>query len=386
MEFTPETQKKLSRWLIRVISACILIYLGLKNLGIVADTLSSVLSVFMPMIIGGAIALIINVPMSFLEGKLWPQCRKESAVKARRPAAYLISLVLIFGIFTGVVSLVIPELAGAIRVIAQSAIAFLNDLSSMSAEEIAALPFGSLLLEVDWDQLLNAVQNWLKNQSGNILNTVIDSVSTLFGEVYSFFLSFIFSIYLLFNKETLSFQVCRLVRAWIPSSLGQWLIHGCSVLGENFRNFISGQTLEAVILGTLCMVGMWVLQIPYAPMVGAMVGVTALIPVVGAFVGTFAGAFMILTEDPVKAVIFIVFLLVLQQLEGNLIYPKVMGSRVNLPAMWILAAVTVGGNVAGAVGMLLAVPIASTAYILLRESTQAREEKLGLTEERTLDS
>ncbi len=375
MEFTPETRKRLTRWVIGVITSCILIYLGLRNLGIVADAVVALISIFMPLIIGGVIALIINVPMGFFEKKMWPNSCNKTLVNYRRPAAYLVSLLLICGIFVGVTSLVIPELAGAIGVIGESAIAFLNRLSKMSADEIAEMPLGRYLLDVDWDKLLTTMQSWLKNQSGNIINSVIGSVSTLFGEIYNFFLSFIFSIYLLFQKEVLAAQICRLVRAWIPKTPGEWLIHCCAVLGENLRNFISGQTLEAVILGTLCMIGMWILQIPYAPMVGAMVGVTALIPVVGAFIGIFAGAFMILTVDPVKTVIFIVFLLVLQQLEGNLIYPKVMGSRVNLPAMWILAAVTVGGNVARAVGMLLAVPLASTAYILLREGTEYREQK-----------
>ena len=143
---------------------------------------------------------------------------------------------------------------------------------------------------------------------------------------------------------------------------------------SNFRNFVSGQALEAVILSTLCMIGMLILQLPYIPMVGALVGVTALIPVVGGFIGAVIGTFMILTVDPVKAVIFLAFLIILQQLEGNLIYPRVMGSRVKLPAMWILAAVTVGGGLAGPVGMLLGVPIASTAYVLLREATEQREQ------------
>ncbi len=375
MEFTSETRKKLSRWIIGIITTCILIHLGLQNLGIVVDAASDFFSLFTPMIVGGAIALIINVPMRFLEEKLWPEGKAANAY--RRPIAYGVSLVLICGIFMGIVSLVIPELAGAIGVIAESMIGFLNRLSKMSAAEIKELPFGTYLLNVDWEQLQLTLQTWIKNQGGNIVNTVIGSISTLFGEIYNFFLAFIFSIYLLFSKETLSAQLCRLVRAWLPKTHGEWLIHGTAVLGDNFSNFISGQTLEAVILGTLCMVGMWLLKIPYAPMVGAMVGVTALIPVVGAFIGMFGGAFMILTVDPMKAVVFIVFLLILQQLEGNLIYPKVMGSKVNLPAMWILAAVTVGGNVAGAVGMLLAVPIASTAYILLREGTEYRERKMA---------
>ena len=137
--------------------------------------------------------------------------------------------------------------------------------------------------------------------------------------------------------------------------------------GGIFRNFVAGQTLESVILGILCIIGMLILQIPYAPMIGALISVTALVPIVGPIIGTAIGAFMILIVSPIKAVIFVIFMLILQQLEGNLIYPKVMGSSVNLPAMWVLAAVTIGGGLAGAVGMLLGVPVVSTIYVLVKE-------------------
>ncbi len=377
MEFTPENRKKLTRWIIGVATACICIYLGVQNLDLLAGAVAAFAALFAPLILGGAIALIINVPMGYFEKKLWPRSGNPRLQKLRRPVAYLISLILICGVVVGIVALVIPELVAALTMIVKTVMDYLNRLNGMSASELEQLPFGKYLLQIDWNGLLASLQNWLKNQGGNILNTVIGSVSTLVGSVYDFILSFIFSIYLLFGKETLSAQLKRLARAWLPKPAAHWLIHGTCVLGENLGNFISAQTLEAVILGVLCMVGMWLLKIPYAPMVGALVGVTALIPVVGAFIGTIVGAFMILTVSPMKAVAFVVFLLVLQQLEGNLIYPKVMGSKVNLPAMWILAAVTVGGSLGGAVGMLLAVPIASSAYILLREATEYRESKLA---------
>ncbi len=375
MDLTPENKKQLTRWVIGIITMCILIYLGVQNLGLVANAVGYVVGLLSPLLLGGAIALIINVPMRFFEKKLWQKTHNPRLQALRRPVAYILSLVIICSVIFGIVSLVIPELVGAISMIAKTVMDYLNQLSAMSAEDISQLPFGKYLLQVNWNSLLESLQKFLKNQGGNILNTVIGSVSTLFGGIYDFFLSFIFSIYLLFGKQTLAAQVKRLTRVWLPKPAAQWLIHGCSILGENLASFISGQTLEAAILGVLCMVGMWILQIPYAPMVGALVGVTALIPVVGAFIGTLVGAFMILTVDPMKAVVFVVFLLVLQQLEGNLIYPRVMGSKVNLPAMWILAAVTVGGSLAGAVGMLLAVPIASSGYILLREATEQREQR-----------
>jgi len=321
-------------------------------------------------------ALILNVPMHFFESHLFSKTKKPFLKKIRRPLSYIISLVMIIGVLVGVVWLVIPELAGAVKLIVQSVIDTITRLNAMDKAELAELPFGSILLDTDWDKLLDILQTWLKNKSGSIVNTAVGTVSSLVGGIFDFFISFIFSIYILFSKEKLKAQVSRLVRVWLPRSFGEWLIHASHVASGNFRNFISGQSLEAVILGILCMIGMLILDIPYAPMVGALIGVTALIPVVGAFIGTIVGAFMILTVEPIKAVIFVVFLLILQQLEGNLIYPKVMGSRVNLPAMWILAAVTVGGGIAGPIGMLLAVPVASTAYILIREATLQREKAL----------
>ena len=184
-----------------------------------------------------------------------------------------------------------------------------------------------------------------------------------------------FAIYILSGKEKLKRQGGRLMRVWLPQKLNDTLLYVFKVCNMTFRHFIAGQSTEAIILGTLCMIGMAILRIPYAPMIGALVGVTALIPVVGAFVGTIVGALMILTVDPFKAFVFVIFLLILQQVEGNLIYPRVMGAKINLPAMWVLAAVTVGGNLAGPLGMLLGVPAASAAYALLREATNRREKR-----------
>ena len=376
MEFTPEKKKKLTRWLIGIATACILIFLGVQNIDVIAGAVSWVTGLIMPLILGFAFALILNVPMRFFEAHLWPKTKKKFLGKLRRPLSFIISLVLIIGILVGVVWLVIPELVAAIKVIVQGVIDLVNKLSSMSEAELAELPLGSVLINTDWDKLLDTLQSWLKNQSGTIVNTAVGTIGSLVGGIFDFFISFVFAIYILFSKDKLKAQAKRMVRVWLPKNFGEWSIHAASVASMNFRNFISGQSLEAVILGVLCMIGMWIFGFPYAPMIGALVGVTALIPVVGGFIGAGVGAFMILTVDPLKAVFFLIFIVVLQQLEGNLIYPRVMGSRVNLPGMWILAAVTVGGGIAGPVGMLLSVPIASTVYVLVKEATDKREKAL----------
>ena len=373
MEFTPEKRKRLTRWLIGIATACILIFLGVQNIGVVANAVSWVAGLIMPLILGFAFALILNVPMRFFESHIWSKTKNKILQNLRRPLSFVISLLLIIGILVGVVWLVIPELIEAIKVIVQGAIELINKFSAMSKQDLAELPFGSLLLNTDWDKLLETMQTWLKDQSGTIVNTAVGTISSLVGGIFDFFISFVFAVYILFSKDKLKAQAKRLVRVWLPRNFGEWAIHAASIINQNFRNFISGQSLEAVILGVLCMLGMWIFGFPYAPMIGALVGVTALIPVVGGFIGAGVGAFMMLTVDPIKALLFLVFIIVLQQLEGNLIYPRVMGSRVNLPGMWIFAAVAVGGGVAGPVGMLLSVPIASTVYVLVREATEKRE-------------
>ena len=375
MEFTSEKKKKLTMWLIGIATACILIFLGVQNINAVASAVSWVMGLIMPLILGFAFALILNVPMRFFEAHLWEKTKKPALCKLRRPLSFIISLVLIIGILVGVVWLVIPELVNAVKVIVHGVIDLVNRFSAMSEAELAELPFENALMNTDWDKMLDTLQNWLKNQSGTIVNTAVGTIGSLVSGIFDFFISFVFAIYILFSKDKLKAQAKRMIRVWLPKNFGEWSIHAASVTSQNFRNFISGQSLEAVILGVLCMIGMWIFGFPYAPMIGALVGVTALIPVVGGFIGAGVGAFMILTVDPLKAVFFLIFIVVLQQLEGNLIYPRVMGSRVNLPGMWIMAAVTIGGGIAGPVGMLLSVPIASTVYVLAREATDKREKK-----------
>lgn len=375
VEITPEKIKKLSKWLIGVVTTCILIFLGVQNIDVVANTAAWCISLVTPLILGFAFAIVINVPMRFFESHIGKNTANPFVKKIRRPVCFVIALTTIIGILVGVIGLVIPELAGALKVIIQSVVSFVNRLNAMSKAELAELPMGNILLNVDWDNLVTNLQMWIKNQSGVIMNTAFGTVTSLVNSVFDFFVAFVFCIYILFNKETLKNQATRLIGAWLNKDFGEWLIHASSVVNKNFRNFISGQSLEAVILGLLCTIGMLILQIPYAPMVGALVGVTALIPVMGAFIGTIVGAFMILTVNPIKAIVFVVYLVILQQIEGNLIYPRVMGSRVNLPGMWILASVTVGGGVGGAVGMLLSVPLASSIYVLIKDATLKREQE-----------
>lgn len=377
MELSKENRKKLALWIIGIIAVCSLIFLGVQNIGTVAAAVKWVIKLLSPFVMGCGIALVLDVPLQFFEKHLFKNTKKQLLLKIKRPLSFGISIFLILGIIFGVVMLVIPELVEAIKVIVGIVTDFVNRLLAMSEEEILELPFGEYLLNTDWKNLLTSAQSWLKTQGGNLVNTAFTTIGSVVSAVVNFGIGFVFAVYILLSKDRLSRQIIRLVNAWLPPRAGKILRHTALVASENFRNFISGQTLEALILGGLCMIGMLILRIPYAPMVGALVGVTALIPVIGGFIGAGVGAVMILTQDPWKALVFVIFLIVLQQIEGNLIYPRVMGKRVNLPAMWILAAVTLGGSVGGPLGMLISVPVASTLYVLLREATAAREMKLS---------
>ena len=372
-----EKRKQLAKWVIGVIAACILIFLGIRYISSIAAAVSWLVHLVRPLLIGVVLALILNVPLGMFERRLFSKKPTPKKLRARRPLAIVLSLVLVFGIFVGVAVLVIPEFVAAVRVIASMLLSTMDQLAAFESQmDFSRLPFGEYLsrIDIDWLQLRAELELWFKQAGSAIMDRAAGVIGSVASSVIDSLIGFIFSIYVLANKEKLKRQVSRLIRVWLPEKFGGKLIHAARVSADIFRQFIAGQTTEAIILGSLCAIGMWILQIPYAPMVGALVGVMALIPYVGAFISTAVGAFMILTVSPVKALIFVVFLLALQQLEGNLIYPKVVGAKINLPAMWVLAAITVGGNLAGPIGMLLGVPFSSSAYALLKEATDKREQ------------
>lgn len=374
--------KKLTKWVIGIATVCIIIFLGVQNIDVVFNGISWIVNLIMPLILGFVLALTLNVPMHFIESHLFTKTQRPALQKMRRPLSLILSIALITGVFAGVVWLVIPELVDAVKIIAQGIMDVAKKIPQYEHDlNLSAISLGNVLENIDWEQIVNSIELWIKNQSGTIMNTAVVTVSSLIGGIVNSVIAFVFAIYILLSKETLKKQTCRIIRAWLPEKFGKYIMHASSVINGIFRNFISGQTLEAIILGLLCMVGMFILQIPYAPMVSALVGVGALIPMVGAFAAAVIGAFMILTVSPIKAVVFIVFIILLQQFEGNLIYPKVIGSRINFPPIWVLASVTIGGGLAGPVGILFSIPLASAIYVLVREATEKREKKLVIKKE-----
>ncbi len=371
--------RQAAKWVIGIVSICALIVLGLRHIGTIAGVAFQLIDLIKPILIGIIVALILNVPMSMIEQRLLPKLKIK---KGKRSLSIILALILIIGVFVSVALLVIPELVNAISLIVQIIADGLEQLADLEKDgELAHIPFSEYLSQIDWLGLKNQLENWFKSQSSELMNHAVGAAGSLVNTVVTSVISLTFAIYILAQKEILKRQVSRLIHVWLPQRFGDFVVHVASVCNDTFHRFIAGQTTEAIILGTLCMIGMAILRIPYAPMIGALVGVTALIPVVGAFIGTIVGAIMILTVSPFKAFVFVIFLLILQQIEGNVIYPKVVGSKINLPAIWVLAAVTIGGNLAGPIGMLLGVPAVSAGYALLKEATDFHESKLSTKSE-----
>lgn len=368
------TQKR-TKQIIGIGITAVVLYIGLRHPDAVRAGLSRFFGLFLPLILGLAFAMILNVPMSLLERKLFRKTHRAFLHKLRRPTAITLSVLLVGALLALIMGLIIPELIRAIRILSESLIDLIGRIRNMSEQELSSLPFGKIIVGIDWDATLSALQNWLKDKGGAIVNTAVGTIGSLIGGVVNFSFGLVFAVYILANKEKLKRQFTRLLLAWLPQTVCCHLFRVSAVVRVNFRNFVAGQSLEALILGSLCMLGMVLLRIPYALMVGTLVGIGALIPVIGAFAAAIVGAFIIFTESPIGSLIFLIFLIILQQIDGNLIYPRVMGNRVNLSPMWILAAVTVGGSLAGPIGMLLGVPVASTLSVLLKEATEQREKK-----------
>ncbi len=375
----PKKSRKLSHWLIRVVVSCFIIYLAIRYIDVVGSAVGYLARLFAPLILGIILALILNVAMRPIERHLFAKTTRPRLKKLRRPLAIVVSILLVAGIFTFVICLIVPELVQALAVIGEGLVQLGASFSKWSSEiSFSDTVFGTIMetLNLDFSSLQDKILDWMKTSGPGIMASAAGKIGGIGTSVFNFVVGLVFSIYILYDKENLKRQASRLIRTWMPQKGADIVIHIADVSNVTFRSFVAGQTTEAVILGTLCMIGMLILRIPFAPMVGALVGVTALIPIFGALIGTVIGAVMIVSVNPVKALVFVIFLLILQQVEGNVIYPKVVGAKMGLPGMWVLAAVTIGGSLGGAVGMLLGVPVFSVIYSLLNEMTDERERKL----------
>lgn len=359
--------------LIRIGLLFLALYLCIHYLDAVQDFLSLLIGAATPFFVGLAIAYVVNILMSAYERFYFPKSTKKVVALTRRPLCLTASYLSLVVIIALVIYLVVPELIKCITLFISEIPPLIDDImESRFVTEILPKNIYSKLDSVNWESVISKGAQLVASGIGDVTSVVFSALSSVVSGVVTAFISIIFSAYILVQKDKLKSQFFRLIHAYIPK-FEEKITYVLSVFNQSFRKYIVGQATEAVILGVLCSLGMLIFRFPYAGMIGALVGFTAIIPVAGAYIGAGVGAFMMLTDSPLKALLFLIFIVVLQQLEGNLIYPKVVGDTVGLPALWVLTAVIVGGALFGILGMLVGVPLLAGLYRLVREDVKKRE-------------
>ena len=373
MDLNKKSMKKIREL---IIFTAILV-VALWKFDTVLEGAKNIWGILFPFVLGGAIAFVINVPMSFLEKKIFGKTKDGNKVgeKLARPISLLLTIILAVGVIALVMFGVIPQLT---RTIASLMISIANFIPQMQ-DWIREFSHNNQ----DIMKLVNQVQfnpdqaiKWgisiLGSGAGNMMNTTMSAVGSIVSGFATFFIAFSFACYILFQKEKLYVQIRKVFFAFIPKQKAEAFLKICSLTYRTFANFLTGQCVEAVILGSMFVVTLSILKMPYALLIGTLIAFTALIPIFGAFIGCAVGCFLIFMVSPKQAILFIIVFLILQQIEGNLIYPHVVGGSVGLPSIWVLAAVTVGGNLMGIVGMLIFIPLVSVLYTIFREFVYLR--------------
>lgn len=369
MELSRENIKKIKG----IILFTALLVVCLWKYDVVFTVLSFIFGVIFPFVLGGAIAFVLNVPMNFIERHLFPEHRRQKhkiMQKIARPLSLVLVLIFVFGIITVVMFVLIPQLGSTFASLGQSIQEFIPKVQEWTEqvfhdnEEVMAVVNN---LEFDWDKIMDMALTFFRSGAESMVGSTIVVARSIVNGVTTFFIAFVFSCYILLQKEKLNRQVRKVLFAFVRKGRAEASLEVCSLTYSTFSSFLTGQCVEAIILGTLFVITMTVFGLPYALLIGIVIAFTALIPIFGAFIGCGIGAFLIFMVDPFQALMFIILFLVLQQLEGNFIYPHVVGNSVGLPSIWVLAAVSIGGSLMGIVGMLIFIPLVSVIYALFRE-------------------
>lgn len=374
MDLNKKNMKKLCKLLVFAAFLC-LVVIYIKE---VAGMVVTLLDIVKPFIIGAAMAFVLNIPMRFIEKHCFGKSQNKYVLKLKRPLSILLTLMAVLLLLTFVILIIVPQITETVIELGHRIPVFVNqvilDAERIFAENPQLLAELQKLekIKVDWGSMISMVGGFLKNGVGNVVTSTVNAAGSIIGGVINVFVAFVFAIYLLSGKEKLGSQADRTMKAFLSAKMYAWVKKVLVILNRNFSSFITGQCMEAVILGMMFVIVMSVSGFPYAVLIGVLIMVTALIPIVGAFIGCAVGTFLIMIDDPVKAIWFLILFLVLQQIEGNLIYPHVVGSSVGLPSIWVLVAVSVGGSMMGVLGMLVFIPLVSTLYVLVREAVNAR--------------
>ncbi len=366
-----------NKTLIKIGLAVIGVYLIIHYWGNISGVIGTVISAASPLLFGFVISYPLNILMNFYERHWFPNSKNKIAGKSRRPVCLIGAILTVIGIIALICVLIAPQLVNCIKLLVAEIPAAINMLvEKLKTIEFISKDLINALSSIDWKSRINDIIGTVTSGLGSAVDVAFNAVTSIFSLVANVVLGLIFALYLLLDKNRLVNQAKKVSNKYVPQKWLSKTTHILGVVNDCFHRFIVGQCTEAVILGSLCAIGMAILKLPYAAMIGALIAFTALIPIVGAFIGAGVGAFLILMESPVKALIFLAFIVVLQQLEGNLIYPKVVGSSIGLPGIWVLAAVTVGGGVMGIWGMLIGVPTAAAVYRLVKEDVNRKSEDI----------
>ena len=376
-----EIGRKTLRRIFLGVAGCILLIWLLNQTHRVKVVFDFISGIVAPFVIGAAIAFVLNVPMRGFE-RLLKFIKKPGL---RRAVAVVLTFALIILVIVVVLMLLIPQLVDTIGTIVERLPGFFIDLYERAKSFLADNPVitewiqnNSNLENMDWASLVEKVGGFLANSLFTIVGGTFAAIESVSSFLFDTVIALVFAVYCLFRKEILARQAKRLIYAFLPERFCDRMVRVLRLTNSTFSNFISGQCLEACILGSMFAVAMFIFRMPYIPLVSVLVAVTALIPIVGAFIGCFLGAFFILVDNPMQALWFVIMFLVIQQLENNVVYPKVVGKSVGLPGMWVLLAVTVGGELMGVAGMLMMIPVVSVVYTLLREITAKRITARGI--------
>ena len=413
--------KETTKQIIKIVVIAIVLLVALLNIEPVWNVCKTFLSILSPFICGLAIAFILNIFMRFYEEKLFKTKKKRKnnskeitqseknnqsnniMTKAsnnvinktnlekenkqnkdnkngKRVVSIALSIITIVAVVTIIMLLIIPQFVEIIKNLIINMPTYLESLKDWAIDLTQRVPeINNFIQNIQIDT--EALKNGLMNISKGVLDVTINQVSGLVSGIVNFFIAIVFAVYILANKEGLKVQAKEFIYARIPEERADYILKVSRLARDSFRSFLTGQAKEAVILGVLCTLGMLILGIPYAGPVGALTALTAFIPIVGAFIGGFVGAVLIVAIDPIKALIFIIFIIVLQQIEGNLIYPHVVGKNIGLPSIWVLVAITIGGSLFGIMGMVIGLPILSIIYAIVTENTNKKLQEKGLKEE-----
>jgi len=379
MEISKAAMKKL----MLLITFTVLLLVGVQRLDAVLNTLRVLWGILFPLFLGGAIAFVLNVPMRFLEEKLFTGTKKKKKVSPglARGLSMLLTFLLLIAVVLVLALVIAPQLVESAVTLGNTIAATALRAADWAEKQFAAYPEITQWLEnltIDWKSLLENLWTFLTTGVGSVVTSTISVTMRVFGAVNTGFIALIFAVYLLLQKERLGLQCRKALYALAPRNTADQVVKVCSLSHRIFSSYIAGQCMEAVILGVMFFVSMTLLRIPYALLTGCLIAVTALIPIVGAFIGCFVGAFLLLMVSPMQAVFFVVLFLALQQVEGNFIYPHVVGNSVGLPSIWVLAAVSVGGSLMGVAGMILFIPLTSVVYTLFREFVYKRLKEKGI--------